>query len=84
MLAKPRSSTFIDNLTIEVEDIAQAPVQVILRSEDGKICCKTEKRVHPTTHLINWDGLNDLPYGIYTLECSQGAETVEVRMVKRV
>jgi hypothetical protein len=84
MLAKPRSSTFIDNLTIEVADIVQAPVQVVLRSEDGKICCKTEKRVHPHTRLLCWEGLNDLPYGVYTLQCSQGEESVELRMVKRV
>jgi hypothetical protein len=84
MLARPRTSTFIDTLTIEVEDLVQAPVLVELRSEDGEICCKMEKKVHPQTRSICWEGLNDLPYGVYTLACSQGEETIEVRMVKRV
>jgi hypothetical protein len=84
MFAKPRTSTFIDNLTIEVEEALFAPVQVVLRSEDGKICCKTEKSILPGMRSIYWGGLNDLPYGVYTLECSQGDDVIEVRMVKRV
>lgn len=84
MFVKLRSSVFVDNLTIEMDDVLLEPIQVMLRSEDGKIYCKTEKSVHPKTRLINWDGLNDLPYGIYTLQCSQGNDSVEVRMVKRV
>jgi hypothetical protein len=43
MLAKPKTPVFIDNLTIEVEDANHHPFYVSLKSEDGKICCKTEK-----------------------------------------
>jgi hypothetical protein len=34
--------------------------------------------------MYKWNGLNDLPYGVYTLEFSQGEEEHRVRMVKRV
>lgn len=84
MFVKPRSSIFIDNLTIEVEEAVYAPVRVTLRSEDGKICCRAEKSIRPGMRTICWEGLNDLPYGVYTLECSQGDQVIEVRMVKRI
>ncbi len=84
MLAKPKASTFIDNLTIDVEDANHYPLYVSLKSEDGKICCKTEKNIVSGKSSVSWEGLNDLPYGVYTLQCAQGDDVVEVRMVKRV
>lgn len=84
MLAKPKTPVFIDNLTIEVEEANHHPFYVSLKSEDGKICCKTEKNIHSGKSSVSWEGLNDLPYGIYTLQCMQGEDVVEVRMVKRV
>ncbi|MFN6375375.1 MAG: hypothetical protein ACK4YD_09420 [Chitinophagia bacterium] len=84
MLAKPKAPVFIDNLTIEVEDARYPEIQVLLRSEDGKICCKTEKKINQSKDSFCWEGLNDLPYGIYTLECTQGEDTISVRMVKRI
>lgn len=84
MLAKSKSSNFIDNLVIEVDEVRSAPLQVVLKSEDGKICGKMEKRISPLTKSICWDGLSDLPYGRYTLECTQGNEVVELKLVKRV
>ena len=84
MLAKPKASVFIDNLTIEVEEANHDQIQVLLRSEDGKICCKTEKKINRSKDSICWEGLNDLPYGVYTLECSQGEEVVALRMIKRI
>lgn len=84
MLAKSKSPVFIDNLVIEVEEVMSAPLQVVLRGEDGKICGKMEKRISPHTKSICWDGLSELPYGRYTLECTQGTEVVELKLVKRV
>ena len=45
MLAKPKTPIFIDNLTIEVEEANHQPFHVSLKSEDGKICRKTEKKI---------------------------------------
>ena len=84
MLVKTKTFSFIDKLTIELEETAQGPLHVVLKSEDGKICCKTEKNIHSGKSSVHWEGLNDLPYGIYTLQCTQGEEVVEVRMVKRI
>jgi hypothetical protein len=33
---------------------------------------------------LYWGGLNDLPYGVYTLEISQGQDEMKMRLVKRV
>lgn len=84
MLAKTKSFSFIDKLTIELEETEQGPLHVVLKSEDGKICCKTEKKISNGKHSINWEGLDHLPYGVYTLECSQGEEMVRVKTVKRI
>ena len=84
MLARTKTFSFIDTLTLELEEAAQGLLQVVLKSEDGKICCKTEKNIDSGKSSVHWEGLNDLPYGIYTLQCSQGGEIVEMRMVKRI
>ncbi len=84
MQARTTSFSFIDNLTIELEQVTKSVLNIALRSEDGKICCTTEKRIKPGVSVVRWDGLNDLPYGVYTLECSQGHEVVELKTVKRV
>ena len=44
MLAKSRYSTFINDLIIEVKEAMMQPISVALRDEDGKICCKAEKK----------------------------------------
>ena len=84
MLAKPKTPVFIDNLTIEVEEANHQPFHVSLKSEDGKICRKTEKKIGFDKSTINLEGLDELPYGIYTVECSQGGDIVKVKTVKRI
>ena len=79
MLAKPKTPIFIDNLTIEVEEANHYPFHVALQSEDGKICCKTEKKIGFDKSTINLEGLDELPYGVYTVECSQGGDIVKVK-----
>jgi hypothetical protein len=84
MLVKTKTFSFIDKLTIELEETAQGPLHVVLKSEDGKICCKTEKKISNGNSLFDWEGLDHLPYGVYTVECSQGKDTVQVKTVKRI
>ncbi len=84
MLVKTKSYSFIDKLTIELEEAVRGPVHVVLKSEDGKIYCKTEKKISNGNHLIDWEGLDHLPYGVYTLECTQGEDMVRVKTVKRI
>ena len=68
MLAKVKSSVFIDSLTLEFEDALTAPVKAVLIDEKGKICCSVEAEPPVTKRSYNWRGLNDLPYGVYTLK----------------
>jgi hypothetical protein len=84
MFAKPQRVTFIDDMVIEVHEAQKSPIMVTLRNEDGTICCKIEKKIRSGNESIKWEGLNDLPYGIYTLQCSQGDDVIETRMVKRI
>jgi len=84
MLVKTKSFSFIDKLTIELEETAQGLLHVVLKSEDGKICCKTEKKISNGNSLIDWEGLDELPDGVYTVECSQGQNIAKVKTVKRI
>ncbi len=84
MFAKPQRVIFIDDMVIEIHEAQKSPIMVALRNEDGKICCKTEKKIRSGNESFKWEGLNDLPYGIYTLECCQGDEVIQTRMVKRI
>ncbi|MFZ9239979.1 MAG: hypothetical protein ACO22R_02460, partial [Chitinophagaceae bacterium] len=84
MFAKTKTPTFIDNLTIEVDDIVPSPLHVVLLSEDGTICCKTQKLISTASTSFCIEGLSELPYGVYTLQCIQGDEIVECKAVKRV
>lgn len=84
MIAKPRTSTFIDNIVIEIQEALTIPINVSLRNEEGEICCKTERKISLKNEQIKWEKLNDLPYGVYTLECCQGEVIIETKMVKRI
>ena len=79
MQARTTTFSFIDNLTIELEQVTKPVLNIALRS-----CCATEKKIKPGMSVVRWEGLNDLPYGVYTLECSQGQDVVELKTVKRV
>lgn len=84
MFAKSKTHSFIDNLTIEVDDVASSQINVVMISEDGEICCKTQKSISKSQGSFSIDGLSELPYGVYTLQCTQGDEMVECKAIKRV
>jgi hypothetical protein len=84
MLAKVKSSVFIDSLTLEFEQALSAPVKAVLIDEKGKICCSVETEPPLHKRFYSWSGLNDLPYGVYTLELSHGSDEQKMRLVKRV
>lgn len=84
MIAKVKSSTFIDTLKVELLFCTNHCLKAVLRDEKGSICSELETVILSDQPEITWKGLNDLPYGVYTLELSQGDEEVQLRMVKRV
>ncbi len=84
MVAKLRYANFIDHLTFEVANQASNMLRAVLRDEKGSVCSKLETECAPQSNVVNWEGLNDLPYGIYTLEISGGEEAMAFRCVKRI
>ncbi len=84
MIAKVKSATFIDSLQFELIASSRHLLKAVLRDEKGSVCGQLDTQFLLKDSQITWEGLNDLPYGIYTLELSQGEDQVRLRMVKRV
>lgn len=84
MFAKIKSSNFIDALQFEIVNYTDSFLKGILKDEKGSICSTLERKIPGNQKQINWTGLNDLPYGKYTLELSQGEEEMKMNLVKRV
>jgi len=84
MIAKVKSSNFIDTLKVELLSCTNHSLKAVLRNEQGSICSELETMLITDQPEITWKGLNDLPYGVYTLELSQGEDEIRLRMVKRV
>lgn len=84
MIAKVKSSNFIDTLKVELFSYTHQCLKAVLKDEKGSVCIELETMYLTDQPEITWKGLNDLPYGVYILELSQGEEEVQLRMVKRV
>ena len=84
MNAKVKYATFIDSLHIELDQLNDSALKAILRDDKGSICKELETVVDEFPAKLTWKGLEQLPYGVYTLELTHGQEEVKVRMVKRV
>ena len=84
MFAKIKSSNFIDALQFELIEDTDSFLKGILKDEEGSICGTLEREIPGGQKKINWTGLNDLPYGKYTLELSHGQEEIKMNLVKRV
>ena len=84
MFAKVKSPVFIDSLKLELSSCGDSPVKGILRDETGSICSEVELTGDEKNPELIWKGLNNLPYGVYTLELTKGEEEMKMRLVKRV
>jgi hypothetical protein len=84
MLLKIRSSVFIDRLTFEVDNPQKCLLKAVLKDDTGIVCSALETEAQNDQQIFNWNGLNDLPYGVYTLEVSRGTDATKMRLVKRV
>ncbi|RYG32791.1 MAG: hypothetical protein EOO01_33870 [Chitinophagaceae bacterium] len=83
MFAKIKSSTFIDALQFELIALKGSLLRGVLKDDSGSVCSVMEKNVDAEREFI-WQGLNDLPYGRYTLELFQGGDEMKMNLVKRV
>lgn len=84
MFAKVKSSTFIDALELQVNAPKGNCIRGVLKDDKGSICSTLEKDISNDREELTWTGLNDLPYGMYTLELSQGGNEMKMNLVKRV
>lgn len=77
-------SNFIDALKLQLFAPKGNFLRVILKDDKGSICGMLEKRIIREDEEFTWSGLNDLPYGKYTLELSQGGDEMKMNLVKRI
>ncbi len=84
MFLKVKSPVFIDHLTFQVGEPQKAMLRAVLRDDCGIVCSALETEVEKDQSELDWNGLNDLPYGVYTLEISRGQDEMTLRLVKRV
>jgi hypothetical protein len=84
MFVKMKSPVFIDRLTFELDQPQKCMLRAVLKDDKGSVCSALETEAANDQHVFNWVGLNDLPYGVYTLEISRGCDEMKMRLVKRV
>jgi len=84
MFAKVKSSVFIDALHLQLTTPKGSCLRGVLKDDKGSICSTIEKDISTDREELTWTGLNDLPYGKYTLELSQGDDEMKMNLVKRV
>jgi hypothetical protein len=84
MFVKVKSSVFIDALQLQLTMPKGNFLRGILKDDKGSVCRTLERKAANEREDLTWEGLNDLPYGQYTLELSQGEDEVKMNLVKRV
>ncbi len=84
MFAKIKSSVFIDAVKLQLTTLKGNSLRGVLKDDRGSICRTIEKDIDTDREELTWSGLNDLPYGRYTLELSQGNDEMKMNLVKRV
>lgn len=84
MFVKVKSSVFIDALQFQLTAPKGNCLRGVLKDDKGSVCRTIEKDIDTEHSQLTWTGLNDLPYGRYTLELSQGEDELKLNLVKRV
>jgi hypothetical protein len=84
MFAKIKPSIFIDALQLELSALRGSSLRGVLRDANGSICSTLEKNILTENEHFTWTGLNDLPYGKYTIELSHGEDEMTMSLVKRI
>ena len=84
MFAKVKPTVFIDSLKLELSSQTTTALKAILRDDKGCVCSTLEAPMPVRNNELIWRGLNNLPYGEYTLELIQGNDQIRMRLVKRI
>jgi len=83
IFAKVKHQVFIDFLILELFQNLSV-LKAVLKDETGSVCSALETSLQLNQRTIEWKGLNDLPYGVYTLELFDGDNEIKTRIVKRI
>lgn len=84
MFARIKSSHFIDALRLQLNAIKGHRLRAVLKDEGGNVCRTLDRKIAEEKEELTWGGLNDLPYGRYTLELTHGGDELKLNLVKRV
>ncbi len=84
MSARLKTPIFIDSVIFEFPDPSARSLRAILKDECGVVCSTLDAEVPSGSKSFRWSGLNDLPYGVYTIEYALGAFAECQRMIKRI
>ncbi|MBS1919019.1 MAG: hypothetical protein JST17_02090 [Bacteroidetes bacterium] len=84
MFAKVKPSIFIDALQLELVAPKGECLRGVLKDEKGSVCSSMERDHLSDREQVTWSGLNDLPYGVYTLELSHGEDQMKMQLIKRI
>jgi len=84
MFAKVKSSVFIDTLKLQLTARSGSCLKAVLKDDTGSVCRKLESDLSQEQEELTWEGLNELPYGVYTLELSRGEDEMKMQLVKRI
>ncbi|MBL7722162.1 MAG: hypothetical protein JNK98_09230, partial [Chitinophagaceae bacterium] len=74
MFVKVKSSVFIDALQLQLNAPKGKCLRGVLKDDCGIVCRTLEKKINKDKEELTWEGLNDLPYGRYTLELSHSED----------
>ena len=84
MFVKVKSSVFIDALYLQSSLPKGNSLRGVLKDDKGCVCRTLERKLEQESQAFTWAGLNDLPYGRYTLELSHDEDEMKLSLVKRV
>lgn len=84
MYVKVKSTMFIDTLQFELTEGPHAYLKAVLKDDKGSVCSTLDTVLPSEQRIFTWRGLNDLPYGVYTLEMLEGGDNLKTRLVKRI
>lgn len=79
-----RQKMFLNDLTIEIQETQKSTFKALLRDDKGTICSALEMETEKNQSFYKWNGLNELPYGVYTFEILEGMEEMKMQLVKRI
>ncbi len=82
--AKVKSAVFIDTVYLEFPENKASYFKAILKDDTGCICKVLETMLTLNHQKFSWGGLNDLPYGVYTMELYNAGNEMQLNMIKRV